>query len=532
MKGKEPVMSNIFNAIDSISDIDLCAQIAIMRCVSVGNAMSEQGQKAIGMLTSWANALFNTSQDKSGDLIDYKAVTVEDKAKSQIEELKQLSHVELVDEFKKEIVSNINDLDSAFNPKSVDTDSLSVWIIREAGKAFIIGDNISPGNIAVLVKAQYEEKMLQRLHKNLANENPEQRTVTDKNIQQVLNKAPIEVMRELASILVPKEFSGVGFGKVLRAEKGIDKLKAFVDRLGFEAFDELKIRIDTMYDLVLTFNRLPRIFLADLIYVALKNYKKKFTYPTDLLPSFVRGKGTIGIDEEEKQYLIKIAERKNYQKRLDAHVSEIAEKEELLSKLSMEYLNALEEKRIADEEFGQLEAVKDEYNSDSVKTRDEMKKYFADVTKAGRRRDLANSSLESIEENQEKLTTEINEKKLLLNSMNEEFKNIRDNTDAQLIKRSQELALRWKAFFYRFRFDDVIFTTMVMEFSRTDMIKIEEFLKEMHDSRNPDGFSTFNEEEIVDTVKVTYSGIRCLVGQGSNAKIIYNNTYIRRIWKE
>ena len=85
------------------------------------------------------------------------------------------------------------------------------------------------------------------------------------------------------------------------------------------------------------------------------------------------------------------------------------------------------------------------------------------------------------------------------------------------------------SYFFRFTFDDVIFSTIITTFTRSELLKLEEYLKEMHDSRRPDAYGLWTEEEEQDGKVTKYNGIKCLVSPGKDATVIYSGTYIRKI---
>ena len=113
--------------------------------------------------------------------------------------------------------------------------------------------------------------------------------------------------------------------------------------------------------------------------------------------------------------------------------------------------------------------------------------------------------------------------------MNAEFTEVRSATDGMIAKHSREIELQWKAYFFRFTFDDVIFSTIITTFTRSELLNLEEYLKEMHDSRRPDAYGLWTEEEEQDGKVTKYNGIKCLVSPGKDATVIYSGTYIRKI---
>lgn len=521
-------MPNLFKAAEKLSDDELRTEIAVLRSVSLSSAAAETGTRVIGTLAKWANMLVSPANNDGEGRFDYKVVTVVDRIKQQSEQMASMSRAELNERLMHEVYNKCRELDSSVIPEAMDVDTLSVWITREAGKVFAERDDISPANMCVSIKDKYHEQMLARLHRELAAQTPQQIKEADKKIQMALNKVPIEMMRELARTVRPTEFSGAGLGKTIRHENGTQKLAMVVTAMGFEPFDEMSLRVGAAYDMMRGFNRMPRILLAELVWIIVKGYGGRFTFATDLLPSFEGGRGYSS--DEEKQYWTSLNRRKDYMSRIMQQKGEEEQLKQKFEKATAVYNELLESKKQADIVWDGLEAVKNEYmKADSTKNKDEAKKYFADVTKASRDRDWAQEKLSKAEAQMDGLGNQLMQKRELLKQMNAEFTEVRSATDGMIAKHSREIELQWKAYFFRFTFDDVIFSTIITTFTRSELLKLEEYLKEMHDSRRPDAYGLWTEEEEQDGKVTKYNGIKCLVSPGKDATVIYSGTYIRKI---
>ncbi len=523
-------MPDLFSAVEKITDDELRTEIALMRCVSLSNAAAETGKRVLGKLAELANLIVNPNNTEGNSRIDYQVVTIVDMVRAQSEQMESMSRAELNEHFNNELYAKCRELDSGVIPELMDRETLSVWIIREAAKVFSIGENISPANIAVMITEKYNERLLARLHKILQSETADEIKQTDRKIQAALNKVPIEVMRDLAKKINPTEFSGAGIGKSIRRESGTSKLEPVVTAMGFEPFNVTGLRVSTVFDQLISLNRIPRVLLAELVWLALKSYGRKFTFATDLLPSFVQGTRMEAIDEAEKEYWLSIKRRRDFQKRIEEQSKEAEKISGKLEKAKMQYLGALEDKKKADDAWKELEDKKEEYtNAGTMKTKDETKRYYADVTKASRSRDWAQEVLERAETQMDETGNRLMQKQELIRQMEGEFAELRSDTDAMIAKKSRELALQWKAYFFRFKFDEIVFSTAVTAFTRSELLKLEEYLKEMHDSRRPEAYSMFIEEEEQDGGVIRYNGIKCLVSPGRDAKVLYSGTYIRKI---
>lgn len=365
-------MPNLFKAAEKLSDDELRTEIAVLRSVSLSSAAAETGTRVIGTLAKWANMLVSPANNDGEGRFDYKVVTVVDRIKQQSEQMASMSRAELNERLMHEVYNKCRELDSSVIPEAMDVDTLSVWITREAGKVFAERDDISPANMCVSIKDKYHEQMLARLHRELAAQTPQQIKEADKKIQMALNKVPIEMMRELARTVRPTEFSGAGLGKTIRHENGTQKLAMVVTAMGFEPFDEMSLRVGAAYDMMRGFNRMPRILLAELVWIIVKGYGGRFTFATDLLPSFEGGRGYSS--DEEKQYWTSLNRRKDYMSRIMQQKGEEEQLKQKFEKATAVYNELLESKKQADIVWDGLEAVKNEYTkADSTKNKDEAK---------------------------------------------------------------------------------------------------------------------------------------------------------------
>ena len=129
-----------------------------------------------------------------------------------------------------------------------------------------------------------------------------------------------------------------------------------VTAMGFEPFDEMSLRVGAAYDMMRGFNRMPRILLAELVWIIVKGYGGRFTFATDLLPSFEGGRGYSS--DEEKQYWTSLNRRKDYMSRIMQQKGEEEQLKQKFEKATAVYNELLESKKQADIVWDGLEAVK------------------------------------------------------------------------------------------------------------------------------------------------------------------------------
>ena len=215
-------MPDIFGGLDKLSDDDIRLQIALFQSVTVGNAVKETSLKAVGKLVDFAN-IFTGKTNDSANKINYQAKGVEAIVLSQIKDLKTSSRFELDEMFRNILIDKCNVLNADSVNESSNNDLISILVIREAAKVYSLNPYSSPASLAGSISKNYYEQFLNRLHKDLLKETPEQAKITDNNLQQYLNNAPIELIRNMSKKIILKELSGRGIGKLIRTETGIKK---------------------------------------------------------------------------------------------------------------------------------------------------------------------------------------------------------------------------------------------------------------------------------------------------------------------
>lgn len=69
-----------------------------------------------------------------------------------------------------------------------------------------------------------------------------------------------------------------------------------------------------------------------------------------------------------------------------------------------------------------------------------------------------------------------------LQSADEYQTKVNEAVQQETSSRAKALQLKWQAFFFRFSFDENVFTDVVRQFQTEETMHIEEMLKEAHDS--------------------------------------------------
>jgi len=522
-------MPNIFSGLKKLSDNDISLQIALFQSVTIGNAVKETSFKAVGKLVDFAN-MFTGKTDGSPNKINYQAKGVEDIVLNQIKTLIISSRMELDEIFKNILIEKCNDLNQNSVNESSSEDLISILVIREAAKVYSLNPYMSPATLAQSISDKYYEQFLNRLHKDLLKESPEQAKITDNNIQRYLNKAPIELIRNMSKKIILKELSGRGIGRLIRTETGIKNITAVVECIGLDAFDILKIVISSVYDTVLGINRVSRAILAQLVWVSVNGYGKKFTLNRDALPNYIPANMIAERNDEETEFFMLISNRKELKNKINKTNLEVEKLTSQLVKLEEKHLEEYKVFNESKEKFEQLESKKNEYDNNIDKPKEEIKKYYGDVISAKREYDYAESYLKKHTMQISDLKNKLSQAKFEIEQYNSEYFVANEKANMLIIQNSIKLELLWNAYFYKFRFDTQVFEQVVIDFTKAEILKIEEYLKEMHDSDDLDAFSiktiasevgseSTEEAPIEEVLKCTI----CMVSDLKNAQIRYTS---------
>jgi hypothetical protein len=106
------------------------------------------------------------------------------------------------------------------------------------------------------------------------------------------------------------------------------------------------------------------------------------------------------------------------------------------------------------------------------------------------------------------------------------------------------LRIKWEAFYFRFKIEERIFERLVIDFTDADILHIEYYLKELHDSRDMSSYAyenisddmTIKQSDVndnvdaaADNIQETYLVTYCNISSGKNVKITYKDNEIINI---
>jgi hypothetical protein len=474
-------MPDIYDGIKKMTDDEISMQIAFLNNVTLLNVAKETGNRVIGGLAELANAFTGAFSKKT--TFDYQTTGVSDIVNDAYVKLKSKDRIQLEYELKTALQERCMDLTDELHGEQLGQERIAVILVNEAAKLYGIEKYKTPANKIEEISIQYNNAFLSALHNNLVRQDAREAAKSDQAIQNRLNEVSLDTKRELQQALMPKEFSGKGIGRILRLEKSVKYLSYTVTFLGPDCFDYISTNVSTVFHALKGFKRMQRVLLAQFVWKSRMAYGKKYTINTDLLPGFIPVNQRSAFIEEETAFRGTLTGRIEAEDNLKKCDIAIEKTELQLAELK----DRLElEQRDYDEvqmKFMGLESRKDEYVT-GKRSDAESKVYYSDVNETKRQLDRAladynkrKSHVKELEDKLKSLATERN--RALLN-----LEVNKKKTDEKVVELSQRMMKKWVAYYYKFKFENGIFERIVIDFTNSEILCIEEMLKEMHDSKD------------------------------------------------
>ena len=303
------------------------------------------------------------------------------------------------------------------------------------------------------------------------------------------------------------------------------------------------VNIETAFAAVRGLKRISRLLFAEFIWRVYDISGIRFAVDKTILPSYIQPDKQQEHYEEEKKLRVLLtdrAEAENKLKKADEEIFKIEHKiEDNSDRLELEQRDYEE----AQLEFMSLESKKDEYisgkHSDS-----ETKSYYNQVNEKKRKLDNAK---EDWAKRQKKLNELMGLKEKLeseRNSARINYEVVKSKSEKQVNEKSMALRIKWEAFYFRFKIEERIFERLVIDFTDADILHIEDYLKELHDSRDMSSYAyenisddmtvkqsdvNDNVDAAADNIQETYLVTYCNISSGKNVKITYKDNEIINI---
>lgn len=482
-------MPNIFDGFRKISDADIIEQISLLETINMTNISKPIAQKAKKKTISIIN--FLGSKIGKNHMIEEPEVkeiwTLIDEKK---DELKNCTRIEL-----EEILLNILMEKSKNDTENSTEDEVSIEVIEEAAKLYKLHKNLTPNQKADNIYLKYSEKLNGKA-KEYINEQPFiDLQETTESIEEILNNMNEEQKKEF--------------------EQSVD-----VEKL-------------TLLNIL---KKVDRKHFARLVWLSVKAYGGRFTPKEEILPSFIENEKEdeiIRIEEDLKKSQEELLEFKNKIKLCKDKIDSI---EKNLQKENSLLNNAVKDKNQIEQDIidlgkmnvkleevkklheNKLEEIKEQMENAVLEKLDSLMEEFKKVKfdtininnklsdiniEAAYKNELIEDNTKLIaskEETIKEIGSEFQQFKMetenLINSYNEKNEQVHKKEE----QKRNEIFERWNKFFYKFTFE---FNDLrnVVNFSRKELLYIEECLYELHFTKDPMALSmgliedTDNKEE-------------------------------------
>ena len=472
-------MMNLFEGVRKMMDDEIRMQIALFRNVTLLNAAKETSGKVLGGLADIANAFAESFSKRTP--FDFQVTRVCDMVRKEYDRLKANDRVQLEYELKKILTEKCRELVPE-ESEEPDEERLSFLIINEAAKVYGIHKYKTPSGKIEAVSTAYNNALLSVIHTRLQKQGKEEVIHTDQKIQDAMNAVSLDTKRQLQSALMPKEFSGRCIGRILRLERSTKYLSYTVTFLGYGCFDEVLSNVSAVFSAMRAFKRISRVLFAQMIWKIKNTSHLTFTIAENVLPAY--------LDPVRRQEFM-IQEQ--------------------------EFRAALAGRIESEQQYAKCEQA--------VTPENETKDYYSEVNETKRRLDRAQAQLSKAgakyrEEEEKRGRAESEKNTAMLN-----LEVVKRKTEEEVRERAREIEKVWKAFFFRFSFEEDLFESVVIHFTRDEVLIIEEMLKELHESRNTGSFAYETKQEEDHTESVTYT-----VTPGEKViRIVYEKTHIMQI---
>lgn len=572
-------MNNIFDGFAKLSDDEIKAQIAILKCITFSNTLKEQGQKAMKFLVDAAGGFFGRSQDTGTSEEMVRLINVKRLIDETYNELSKFDRDKLDAMLKEELINKCKQLNSYDLTVDSSEGAVHVAVIREAAKVYSIEQYMSPGQQADEIREKYYEHYLKVLRKSIDRIGAEEKAALENNLQRRITKTDINQMRQLATELMLREFNGKTILTKIMVTPGINILKKVIDYMGLGVFDAIGGVINTAYDSMLTFCRLERAILAQVVWTAVNGYGKKMVLNADLMPSYnqcLSGES----EEKERKLLTFIAREKQLNEVIRELLREIDKSNRMLESkekvqeldrqrlmnVQGEYRDSLVARERMAEDGEKAKKVYDEYlkiNPSPTSSDAEYRSIKVEYENAARVIRSQDYKIVTHEKNIMKLSESLEKQRIQIEEINRMLKEYRDtlvenvNEFNQVIVEleneagyyAQVLSRKWTHFYVDWNFGQKVFESVVKQFTTREWVEIERMLTEMEQSGARESFAfkttqtqgaqqqttqpNSSYEQIEDMAKqqtatktfVTY----CLVSAGKYARITYQDNLIMDI---
>ncbi len=480
-------MANIYKAVRKLSDEDIRILIAIMRCVSVGTALKDTGMATLGKMLGAVSKTLGL-QDKNDSTTVSK--TIED-INAQIALLNSYSRKELEDLLKKEIILKINSVSDEAVVELVSNERLSFLIVNQAASIYDIDKYMNEGLKIEQIGKLYKHQLMQRILRNYLQAGEQEKNDMNTQFGTLLKTAAIEDVRALQRRAHLAEFSGRGIVMAMQKDTNAKVTEAVYDCLGDSAYDMTRAMVETLYDIAFRFKRIEKAALALFIWKCCCT-DVHYVMPSDLMPSYVPGDERIKQSEEEKEFIANLKKTEEIENNIE-HCKLVIER--LEKKVTQDYVTLLEENqnyKQAKTELERLESDREMYErrveNNADNSEKDLKEYYNNVNKAKKNFDKIDETIKKHTTAISDMRIEIADNKSEIVELNQLLSEPKFKSEQYIAKTSNALQNIWKAYFYRFTFGEGVVRQAVKLLTRSEMLNLELYMKDVHESKDVDAY--------------------------------------------
>ncbi|MDF2588849.1 MAG: hypothetical protein K0S41_2690 [Anaerocolumna sp.] len=545
-------MPNIFDGFNKLEDEDIRYQIATLETMTVANASKEMGQKAKRTAVKIVNVFAGFINNKQFD--EPEVITIQEMLQTNKTKLDDVSREDLDKKLRKILIEKCNSAGAMLTNQATD-DEISVTVIHTAAKAYKdINDKFTPAQKADSIQYRYAEKFLSRMQKEMSKQTTTEKNKTDQVIQEKIDDLTEKQREELKEALKVQELTGQTLGNILRSAAGPATVLAIVEISGFGAYIALTTIVHAIFTTVLGItlpfaayttltstlafltgpigwiavigvgafqlnrgkNKLIYEILAQMVWLSVNIYGKKFTPADEELPSWIPDYERDAAKKEEERYqsimsenkeirdkynLLKKqinnneAKRKSYNDMIQDFKRRMNESEYRVNNLELEkadleknILIINEELKLYTEKVNELnDSNQEESNAQILSFNSKLESLNLELVKRNKEIlgsiDIMNqfASDIKIKENEiEKLQSDLFAKEIQIEALKEELDKSTSKVEKEIEGRKKEIEQRWTMCYEKFIFEKSAIADAVKDFERADLGRIEGALMELH----------------------------------------------------
>lgn len=545
-------MPNIFDGFNKLEDEDIRYQIATLETMTVANASKEMGQKAKRTAVKIVNVFAGFINNKQFD--EPEVITIQEMLQTNKTKLEDVSREDLDNKLRKILIEKCNSAGAILTNQATD-DEISVIVIHTAAKAYKdINDKFTPAQKADSIQYRYAEKFLSRMQKEMSKQTTTEKNKTDQVIQEKIDDLTEKQREELKEALKVQELTGQTLGNILRSAAGPATILAIVEISGFGAYIALTTIVHAIFTTVLGItlpfaayttltstlafltgpigwiavigvgafqlnrgkNKLIYEILAQMVWLSVNIYGKKFTPADEELPSWIPDYERDAAKKEEERYqsimgenkeisdkynLLKKqinnneAKRKSYNDMIQDFKRRMNESEYRVNNLELEkadleknILIINEELKLYTEKVNELnDSNQEESNAQILSFNSKLESLNLELVKRNKEIldsiDIMNqfASDIKIKENEiEKLQSDLFAKEIQIEELKEELDKSTSKVEKEIEGRKKEIEQRWTMCYEKFIFEKSAIADAVKDFERADLGRIEGALMELH----------------------------------------------------